>query len=80
MEGKVTGGTAETRFGLGVVKKYLNGFSKTHKNLTKECTKLTRENMKDLWPLWKEVLHSVWNAWVWFHDFFFSKKFLHNQG
>ena len=50
------GFTMETKFGFWVVKKHLISFAKTHKELTKECKKLTRENMKEQWPLWKVVL------------------------
>ena len=47
--------TAETKFGFAVVNKHLTSFAKTHRELTKECKKLTRENMKEQWPLWKVV-------------------------
>ena len=52
----VEGFTTEKKFGLGIVKKHLINFAKTHRELTKECKKLTRENMKEQWPSWKAVL------------------------
>ena len=57
------GFTRKTMFGLGDWTS-LSTSPRPTKELTKVCRKLTRENMKEQWPLWKAALRCDQNQWV----------------
>lgn len=47
------------KFTLGKVNGWLKEFSQTHKQETVHCGKLTKANLKEMWPKWKTALQTV---------------------
>ena len=47
-----------TKFTLGTANVHLLRFSRTHKQQTAKCKKLTKANVHKEWPVWKAVIQA----------------------